>query len=1037
MKVSDIWLRNLHERLYRPSPGLVALCGAVLCGLLLAAQRADAQYFGRNKVQYDRLDFRVLPTEHFRIHFYPAESLATADAARMAERWHTRLQSQFRIPLRNNAIIFYADHADFQQTNVIEGEISPGTGGVTEGLRERVIMPFTGSYAETDHVLGHELVHAFQYRIAATSEGGLRTIGNIPLWLIEGMAEYLSVGRNDPNTAMWLRDALRRNDLPTLEQLTRDPRYFPYRYGQALWAYIGGTWGDDAIPRVFRAALKDGWEKGVASALGVSTDSLSARWHAAVRTAYGPLVTARTAPDSVGRAVVVANSRGEQNVSPAISPDGRMMAYFSSRGLFGIDLYVAEVATGRVIQQLTSVARDAHFDALSFINSAGSWSPDGAQLAYVVYAEGDQEINIVDVRSGDVRRRIAVDGVTALADPAWSPDGTRIAFSGFKGGLSDLYVYDLASGRTAQLTNDREAQLQPAWSPDNARLAFVTDADPATSFTTLAFASMRLAVMPAAGGSVELLPRIGNGKHINPQFTPDGAALYFVADVDGVSDVYRRSLASGSVERVTAVATGVSGITTLSPAISVARESGALVFSVFDQKGFSVRMIAADAPRLASAVGSGASGARAGLLPPSDARAPIVAQYLNDATGGLPSTAPTRTVAYSRALKLDYVGGPQIGVATGGTFGTGVAGGVAFGFGDELGNRTAQAAVQATGEIRDIGGQAQYLNRSHRWNWGIGAAHVPLAGGFATAEAVTIPVDGETYNGVVYARQTVRQYLQSANMITQYPLSSTRRVEFSAGGQRVAFSREVDSIYTIGGTVVREARTGLPAASALTFASGSAAFVGDYALFAFTSPVAGGRYRFEVSPSFGSINYTTALADYRRYFLARPVTLAIRGMHVGRYGPGAENERLPPYFVGQPFLLRGYDPYSFRASECGAATDGDQCPQLSRLSGSRFAIASAELRIPLLGSREFGLIPFNFLPLELSPFVDAGVAWSANDPVTLAFDRTTAKRVPVVSVGVTSRVNVLGFAVLEIFWANPLQRPGRGGLVGFQLQPGW
>src|SRR6185295_19122979 len=117
------------------------------------------------------------------------------------------------------------------QSNVIEGFIGQGTGGVTEGARDRVIMPFTGVYAESDHVLGHELVHVFQYKIAQASRGGLNSVGRIPLWLIEGMAEYLSLGRQDPNTAMWLRDALRRNDLPTLNQLTRDPRYFPYRYG--------------------------------------------------------------------------------------------------------------------------------------------------------------------------------------------------------------------------------------------------------------------------------------------------------------------------------------------------------------------------------------------------------------------------------------------------------------------------------------------------------------------------------------------------------------------------------------------------------------------------------------------------------------------------------------------------------------------------------------------------------------------------------------------------------------------------------------
>ncbi|HVH39627.1 MAG TPA: basic secretory protein-like protein [Gemmatimonadaceae bacterium] len=235
---------------------IVRVAIAVTLAALVAAPRLDAQSFGRNKVRYDNFDFRALASEHFDVHYYPAESLAASDAARMAERWYARHSAMLLFESGRSPLIFYADHADFQQTNVIGGFIGEGTGGVTEGSRERVIMPFTGAYAETDHVLGHEIVHVYQYRIAKDMPNGLRSIAGIPLWLIEGMAEYMSLGRNDPNTAMWLRDALRRDDLPTLDQLTNDPRYFPYRYGQALWAYIGGRWGDATVNQLFRAALE-------------------------------------------------------------------------------------------------------------------------------------------------------------------------------------------------------------------------------------------------------------------------------------------------------------------------------------------------------------------------------------------------------------------------------------------------------------------------------------------------------------------------------------------------------------------------------------------------------------------------------------------------------------------------------------------------------------------------------------------------------------------------------------------------------------
>src|SRR5581483_5676090 len=123
-------------------------------------------------------------------------------------------------------------------------------------------------------------------------------------WLIEGMAEYLSLGRNSALTGMWMRDAIERNKFPTIHQLTTDPRFFPYRYGQALWAYIGGRWGDRAVVDVYRASLRLGWDQALVRVLGENQDSLSKDWAAANRALYLPQIAARTKPDSVGAELV-------------------------------------------------------------------------------------------------------------------------------------------------------------------------------------------------------------------------------------------------------------------------------------------------------------------------------------------------------------------------------------------------------------------------------------------------------------------------------------------------------------------------------------------------------------------------------------------------------------------------------------------------------------------------------------------------------------------------------------------------------------
>jgi Tol biopolymer transport system component len=1023
---------------------------AVVAALCVAtyASSLQAQYFGRNKVRYESFDFRILETPHFDIFYYPAESVVTMDAARMAERWWTRHSKVLNYTASKKPVIFYADHPDFQQTNVIGGFISQGTGGVTEGLRDRVILPFTGVYADNDHVLGHELVHAFQYDIAAHSGGqGGRARGAgieaLPLWLIEGMAEYLSLGRFDPNTAMWLRDAALRNDLPTINQLTRDPRYFPYRYGQALWAYIGGKWGDAAVGQVYRTSLQKGWNAALKQHLGVSQDSLSKEWLASIRATYLPLMQGRAKSGEAGQIVLGQNRKsGDMNVSPALSPDGSRVAFLARRDVFTIDLFIADSRTGEVTKQLTGPNVDSHFDALSFIQSSGSWSPDGRKLAFVVFADGDNELAIFDVASGGVERRIKPRGVSSITDPAWSPDGSTIAFSGMQGGQADLYLLNLQTQAVTRLTSDRYAELQPTWSPDGKQLAFATDRGPETDFTALKFGPMRIALMDVATRRAEVIPGFDNTRHINPQFSPSGTELYFVADRDGFSDVYRMSLSGGDVRQVTKIATGVSGITRLSPALTVARGNGRMLFSVFNDAGYDIVGLDAAATQ-GTPVGPIEGGiAAAGLLPPASALGTSAVELaLNDATTGLPSANTTYPEKpYHSSLSLDYLGAPFVGVGVStGTFGgAGLAGAVAAYFGDMLGDKTLGAAVTAQGDIKDTGGELFYMNAGHRLQYLLGVSHVPYTSGFADIRDTSVTLSGGLTVPARIFRQTLqRTFIDRPSLTLQYPLSQTRRLELGGSYTFVNFQAETFESFALATGQVVERREGLPAPPGLSYGQGSLAFVGDYSYFAFTSPAAGGRYRFEYSPIFGGLNLQTLLADYRRYFFKRPITFAMRGLYYGRFGKDAESGRLTPLFLGQETLIRGYSFENFDVSECTDTGNSNQCPEFDRLVGSKIGVANVELRIPLLGTREFGIIPWGFLPVEISPFFDAGVAMQKGVSTDFSFARRTTARVPVFSTGLSSRINLFGYGVLEAYYAYPFQRPDKGAHWGFAFAPGW
>ena len=173
--------------------------------------------------------------------------------------------------------MLYGSHRRFEQTNVYGGLIDESTGGFTDARKRRIVLPFAASLGGTDHVLGHEIVHAFQFDIAGQHRSPL----GVPLWFVEGMAEYLTLGPDDPQTAMWMRDARARRRSCRRSRISSSPRYFPYRWGAALWAHLVERFGADLPARALRA--KRDVKRRLEAVTGQSLETLSDGWHEALR----------------------------------------------------------------------------------------------------------------------------------------------------------------------------------------------------------------------------------------------------------------------------------------------------------------------------------------------------------------------------------------------------------------------------------------------------------------------------------------------------------------------------------------------------------------------------------------------------------------------------------------------------------------------------------------------------------------------------------------------------------------------------------
>jgi outer membrane protein assembly factor BamA len=476
--------------------------------------------------------------------------------------------------------------------------------------------------------------------------------------------------------------------------------------------------------------------------------------------------------------------------------------------------------------------------------------------------------------------------------------------------------------------------------------------------------------------------------------------------------------------------------------------SGLAAYSVFDEREFHIYALEIDdsAPTVTMVEQPEMQAGR--RLPPSDPdRFSRVATYLADAnTGLLPAGAfePSEAEDYRSGLSLDFLGQPSIGVGTD-SYGNYVGGGTSAFFSDMLGDKSLAVAVQAQGTFKDIGGTAFYSDLSDRWNWGVGGGRIPymipyVGYNFNDADCLADPFCQAVLEWTYY-----RQYVTTAVGQVSYPFTQTQRLDLGLGATRYSYDIEVDKLFLDGsGRAYGQSRVSLESPDPLNMFSGSAAIVGDNSFFGFVSPIRGSRYRFEVEQTFGTMNFTTVVADFRRYFApSLNLTIGLRALHFGRYGVSTDPTTqgffggpLTPLFVGYETLVRGYAWESFDVNECTGASNASSCPTVDRLIGNRIAVGGIEARIPLLGVEQYGLINFPFVPTELVLFTDAGMAWDPENP-SLEWSRSGSARVPVVASGVSARMNILGILILEAYYAYPWQRPEKGWHWGFQIAPGW
>ncbi|HRK80669.1 MAG TPA: hypothetical protein PLZ12_04450 [Saprospiraceae bacterium] len=1020
-----------------------ALTVLMIAALTLGAVHSlEAQYFGRNKPNYEKFNFKVLETPSFQIYHYMENPEKVRAFAQDAETWFKLHQAILDDTIRGkNPLILYNDHADFQQTNTIMGEIGVGTGGVTEAFKNRVILPFAMSNQQTHHVLGHELVHAYQYNMILNGDStSIRNLENLPLWMVEGLAEYLSIGSIDPNTAMWMRDAVLNDKVPTIRDLVK-PDFFPYRYGQAFWVFLTGMFGDEVIKPFFVGTAKYGFDNACLLILGMKEKDLSKLWVETLKSHFGKQI-GEGKEKAPGSEIISGKGPGRLNIGPVLSPNGKYVIFLSERDLFSIDLYVADANDGKILRKIGGTMKDGHLDDISYIESAGTWSPKGDEFAFVGVSKGRNVLVVKNAENGKTTRTISIPGVQAFTNPAWSPDGRKIVVAGLVQGQVDLYAYELRTGKVEQLTNDEYSEIMPAWSADGTQLIYSTDELSMRRGRTNGKWKHNIAVMDIAGGRVNQIDVFPGADNLNAQFDPNGDIL-FLSDRDGFRNLYRYSVLDKKVFQLTNSKTGISGITPFAPAFSIDRKRNRVAYTHYMGGAYSIYK-ARPEDFLNQEVDPNTVDFTAATLPRVNRQASRIVDPVLAQIGALEDNLFAAEMVerpYKAKFALDYAGGSAgVGMGTSNLFGatTGAAGGVDLLFSDMTGNNKIFSTLALNGELQDIGGVVNYLNSKSRIGWGVGISHIPafFFEGYQLA-IDTINLGGQLTEVLRESITAQRLFESRGGFSAQYPFSTTLRVEASTSFTRYGFSRRrYDSFYDAFGRFLGQDRERLEAPEGFSLYNVGTALVGDNSAFGLTSPLAGQRFRVGVNQFFGAITFTNITADYRRYLRLKPVTFAVRAMHDGRYGGDSQ---FFPLFVISPWYIRGY-------SDFLGATNTQEIISRYQLDvedyrASKVMVGNFEVRLPFTGPKRVALIPTSFLLSDIALFADAGFAFNSLDQVFGNVEEALRPRV-LASVGASLRINLFGAMIVEPYYAIPVGQtlaPGHTnkGTFGVNLMPGW
>jgi hypothetical protein len=499
---------------------------------------AQFYYFGRNKVQYEDFDWKVLRTRHFNIYYYGEMETIAEIGAFYAEEIYDELKVRLNhVVTRKIPLIFYNTSIHFQQTNITPGLIPDGVGGFFEFLKGRVVLPSNGSLKEFRHVIRHELVHVFMtnkiYR--TLSDHRIPPDALPPLWFVEGLAEYLSTDI-DAQAEMVMRDAVINNYFVGLKDIfSIYGSFLMYKEGQSFLEFVDEVYGKEKIPlMVENFWMYRNFNNLLEYLLGKTIEEIDNEWLYWLRKKYYPLFNEKV-PHNIGATKLTERGFYFSPVHYKIKDKDYIYTSANIDGyssLYRIELD-EKLNSKNSPELILRGEKTDELESFHLFRSAIDIS-SGGLLAFVTKSGATDVIHFMSTATNQITLTFQRNYLLSISSPKFNSNGSKVTFQAVdQKGFSDIYVYSILTDSLDRLTNDYYDDKDPVFGTNDDTIIFSSDRTAGRIEGTYNLFSVN-----TKSKSISYLTYLAANVS-SPVLSPEENEIYFTADIDGVRNIWK------------------------------------------------------------------------------------------------------------------------------------------------------------------------------------------------------------------------------------------------------------------------------------------------------------------------------------------------------------------------------------------------------------------------------------------------------------------------------------------------------------------